>query len=232
MRIVGVAASIVSLALAMSACGDLKHADEDGTPPAGGEAGTPNGGSSGTSSSSGSSGGTDDAGSDAPSGNDGGGTSPFSGPGPHGSLPSGYCCTNDSECRYRHCVDTGAGGKMCLDECATDTFCTRPDLAFTCDPSGSPRLCKPSAGFACIPASKFERGKRPIGACCNAGVAPNNDGTAGSQCEGNQCAAVGASPLVCTHRCSSQGDCIGGFSCIQFGTSKACVPTSSAYTCE
>src|SRR5690349_19818303 len=38
------------------------------------------------------------------------------GPGPHGSLPSGYCCSSDSECRYRHCVDVG-GAKTCLDEC-------------------------------------------------------------------------------------------------------------------
>jgi len=230
MRVVVVGLAVVSLAIVASACGDLKHADED-DPPAGTDAGPTGPGSSSSSGSSGSSSGAD-ASPDAPTGTDSGGASALSGPGPHGSLPSGYCCTEDSECRYRHCVDTGSGGKMCLDECATDTFCTRPDLAFTCDPVGSPRLCKPSAGFACIPASKFERGKRQIGACCNAGVAPNNDGTAGSQCEGNQCAAVGASPLVCTHRCESQGDCIGGFACIQFGTSKACVPTSSAYTCE
>lgn len=196
---------LVSLAI-VAACGDLKRADDDLPDASAADAGA------------------DTNAADAPTAR--------SGPGPHGSLPSGYCCSSDKECRYRHCVDTGAGGKMCLDECAKDLFCTRPDITFTCDPSGSPRLCKPPAGFACIPASKFERGTRALGACCNATTAPNNDGTAASECEGNQCAAVGAAPLVCTHRCDFQADCTGGFACVQFGTSKACVPTSSSYTCE
>lgn len=220
----GAALGVVAVVTA-TACGDLKHADE-GDPGAGVDGGDPDAsaGSTDAAASDGGAGPGDAASGDAASG--------AFGPGPHGSLPSGYCCTSDAECRFRHCVDTGAGGKMCLDECARDLFCTRPDLAFTCEATGSPRLCKPSAGFACIPSSSFQRGKRPIGACCNAVVAPNNDGTAGSECEGNQCASVSSAPLVCTHRCDSQADCIGGFACVLFGTSKACVPVSSAYTCE
>jgi hypothetical protein len=224
-RPAAVMAAIVAASL--GACGDLKHADDEPFAPPAMEAGT-DGASPGDAN--GGDGPTGDAG-DSASG-DGAAAEGF-GPGPHGSLPSGYCCTSDDECRYRHCVDTGGGNKMCLDECAKDLFCTRPDITFTCDPSGSPRLCRPSAGFACLPAASFERGKRALGACCNATAAPNNDGTAGSECEGNQCASVGTAPLVCTHRCAFQADCPKpGYACVQFGTSKACVPTSSSYTCE
>ncbi len=159
------------------------------------------------------------------------------GAGPHGSLPSGYCCNDDSECRYRRCVDsasTGATGKMCLDECFSTLLCRRPDITFTCEQpaAGQRGLCKPPAGFACIPAERFIRGTLPAGACCNAGSPDMNDGTAGSACEGNQCAATGSGPLVCTNRCAFQGDCPDGFTCTQFGTSKACVPTSASYTCN
>ncbi|MBS2018436.1 MAG: hypothetical protein JST00_36560 [Deltaproteobacteria bacterium] len=221
---------VVVVVVTATACGDLKHADDD-DPTSGVDGGSADAsaGSADGSPGNGEAGPSDGGPGDGPAGDAASGSF---GPGPHGSLPSGYCCTSDAECRYRHCVDTGAGGKMCLDECSRDLFCTRPDLAFTCEVTGSPRLCKPSAGFACLPSSTFQRGKRPIGACCNAAAAPNNDGTAGSECEGNQCASVSNAPLVCTHRCASQADCIGGFACILFGTSKACVPVSSAYTCE
>jgi len=218
-------------ALALAACGDLKEADvEDSSkddagvlgtsPDASAEPEKPPAGSDGSA-----------PGDDASKGD----AAPSNfGPGPHGSLPSGYCCTADTECRYRKCVDTGAGGKMCLDECATDRFCTRPDISFTCPAvaGGEVRLCRPPTGFACLPASSFERGTKPIGACCNAGVAPANDGTAASACEGNYCLAVGQSPLVCTHRCEFQKDCPGGYVCSEAGASKACVPQKSGYTCE
>ena len=197
-------------ALGAAACGDLKHADDSvdaSTAASGADSGTL---------------------ADAADGAFAAGK----GPGPHGSLPSGYCCTADTECRYRHCVDTGAGGKMCLDECEHDAFCTRPDITFTCNTAAS--MCQPSPGFRCLPAASFTRGAKPLGACCNAGPAATNDGTAGSDCEGNQCAAVGNGPLVCTNRCSFTSDCAGAgsFTCILFGTSKACVPTSSSYTCN
>ena len=162
------------------------------------------------------------------------------GPGPHGSLPTGYCCTDDTQCRYRHCVAVDAlgapaGPKMCVDECYDTLFCTRPDLKFTCQAatSGSgPGLCIPPAGgFTCLDASTFIRGASPIGACCNAGVGGTNDGTAASACEGNNCMSSDDNPLICTHRCASQADCPGGFVCDRFGTSKACLKTASPYTC-
>jgi hypothetical protein len=158
----------------------------------------------------------------------------LTGPGPHGSLPSGYCCTADTECRYRHCVDVGSGNKMCLDECENPEFCTRPGFTFTCPSkaAGGDGLCKAPAGFACLAASTFTRGSKPPGACCNAGVGGTNDGTAGSACEGNQCTSSDDNPLVCTHRCEFAGDCPGGFECAKLGSSKACLPTASPYTCE
>lgn len=236
--LVSTLAFLAAAALALCAsCGDLKNANDDerddaGAPP------SETSGSREAGTAPITDGGTPVAPTDgAPNAPDTGllpdGAFPEGkGPGPHGSLPSGYCCTSDKECRYRHCVDTGSGGKMCLDECGQDVFCTRPDITFTCNPTGSPRLCKPSAGFSCLPAAGFTRGTKTLGACCNAGSASTNDGTAASQCEGNQCAAVGSDPLVCTHRCEFQSDCAGGaFACIQFGTSKACVPTSSDAGC-
>ncbi len=158
------------------------------------------------------------------------------GPGPHGSLPSGYCCSADPECRYRHCVDpTGSSGpKMCVDECYDPLFCARPGLTFTCEPPGSGSgagLCKPPAGFACLDPSTFTRGPKEIGACCNAGVGGTNDGTAGSICEGYTCMSSGNNPLICTHRCAFQADCPGGYVCDKFGTSKACLLLASPYTC-
>lgn len=160
-----------------------------------------------------------------------------SGPGPHGSLPSGYCCTADTQCRYRHCVDptgSGSGQKMCLDECYDPLFCTRPDLTFTCAPAvpgPGAGLCKPPAGFTCLDPSAFTRGPKEIGACCNAGVGGTNDGTAGSICEGYTCMSSADNPLICTHRCAFQSDCPGGYVCDKFGTSKACLRLDSPYTC-
>ena len=217
-----VALAVLALAtvLGTAACGDLKVADDaapDAAPANGHDAAT--------------------------SGTDGGGALPdgapadlSSGAGPHGSLPSGYCCTADTDCRYRRCVDTGSGGgKMCLDECFSQGFCTRPGFTFACVfPDGGGRgLCQPpSSTTACIPASTFKRGADPIGACCNAGDPGAADGTTASHCEGYQCASVGSGPYVCTHRCAFSQDCPSGFECLMFGTSKACVPTTDNYTCK
>jgi hypothetical protein len=228
--VVAAAIAVACLAsLSFVACGDLKSAGEVA------DASNADG-SSGSSGQSGLDSGIVapalDAGVDAADGAAG-----LRGPGPHGSLPSGYCCNSDNECRYRRCVDTtdaGGTGKTCLDECYTQAFCTRPDLTFTCEqPTPSARgLCKPPPGFTCIPAQEFVRGSLPAGACCNAGSPAVNDGTAASACEGNQCAATGSGPLICTHRCSVQGECPGGFVCNLFGTSKACVRQTSSYTCQ
>lgn len=223
----------LALIVTSFACGDLKSATEV-PPDAGANDGA--GGSSGQPSSDGGDAASEprgDAGGDAAAdANDS-----LRGPGTHGSLPSGYCCTANSECRYRRCVDTtdaGGTGKMCLDECFDTLFCTRPDITFSCEqPMPSARgLCKPPAGFACIPAQQFVRGTLPPGACCNGGSPAMNDGTAASACEGNQCTATGNGPLVCTNRCSVQADCPGGFVCNDSGTSKACVRPTESYTCN
>jgi hypothetical protein len=198
--------------LAIAACGDLKSAG-DASGPSDGDADASTVGAADASDAA------DAAG---------------RGPGPHGSLPSGYCCNADTECRYRRCADTGAGGKMCLDDCYQQIFCKRPDITFTCvaQDGGGPGVCRPPGGFACIPASEFVRGTDPIGACCNASDPSTADGTSAAHCEGNQCASVGSAPLVCIHRCEFAQDCPGGYQCIPFGGSKACVPTSSSYTCK
>lgn len=212
-------ASTLLVALAL-ACGDLKSADDAADASTSDDASSSSDGSASNDASTASEAAPDSAAS-------------LTGPGPHGSLPTGYCCTSDKDCRYRHCVDPGAGGRMCLDECSQDVFCTRPDLSFTCGPQGvGPRLCAPPAGFTCKDPSTFTRGTRQPGECCNATAAPNNDGTAGSACEGNQCAATGSGPLVCTHRCDFQSDCPDDLACVLFGTSKACVPRSSSYSCK
>ena len=225
--------SAVALAALLGACGDLKNAADGDSPPGSS--------SDGSISSESSLAGDGASGRDSSPPTDGRDASDASfpdgrGPGPYGSLPSGYCCNADSECRYRRCVDTGGGaGKMCLDECFQQIFCTRPDITFTCTaPDGGVgrSLCQPPSGFACIPAAQFVRGTDPIGACCNAPDPANADGTAASHCEGNQCASVGEAPLVCVHRCSFAQDCPSGFACTMFGTSKACVPTTSTYTCK
>ena len=120
-----------ALTFGLAACGDLKSAGQgEGAGPDAADAGP-------------------DAAQDA---------APFdparSGPGPRGSLPSGYCCNDDRECRYRRCVDTGgAAGKMCLDECFQNVFCTRPDITFTCavPDAGGRGLCRPPAVSRALP---------------------------------------------------------------------------------
>jgi hypothetical protein len=153
------------------------------------------------------------------------------GPGPHGSLPSGYCCTSDAECRDRHCVQIGGGGaSMCLDECSEDKQCTRPGFTFICGATASPRYCRPEFAFACLDPATFTRGTRPLGACCNV-TAADPDGTAGLECEGSICRRSGQGPLVCSHRCAVQGECIGDYACLVSGASNACLPGSTDYTC-
>jgi hypothetical protein len=157
---------------------------------------------------------------------------PGTGPGPHGALPSGYCCTDDSQCRYRRCVDTGGGPgtKMCLDECFQNGFCERPDITFTCEQPtpGARGHCKPPPGFTCLAQATFVRGTRKTGECCAFGT----DGTAAAECDGNQCLSIGQNPYVCTNRCTTSQDCPGGFYCNNFGTSKACIPANTPYTCD
>ena len=149
------------------------------------------------------------------------------GPGAHGALPSGYCCSDDTECRGRRCAETTPGNRMCLDECRAQETCERYAVTFTCDAParGEEGYCQPPTGFACIPAAQFGRGTRETGGCCT----PTFDGRAGEECEGNLCIALGDGPFVCTHRCDTTKDCPGGYICGPFGT---CMPANTGYTCD
>ncbi len=206
----------------VAACGELKTADVSG------DAGA-------SSSADGSTGALPD---DQAKGDDAKGDQarkdlpPGYGPGPFGALPSGYCCSDDSECRSRHCEDLG-GGKMCRDICFSNSICTRPpDFAWTCDNGGTPHeegLCKPSGAFTCIPAAKFERGTRSAGDCCSA----TGDGWAGLECMGGRCIAIGDGPYVCNHICVQPKDCPSGFVCEQVTeTRKECIPANRPYVCK
>lgn len=153
------------------------------------------------------------------------------GPGKWGALPSGYCCTRDDECRNRKCLDQGAGGKTCADECETDGICQGqiPDLH--CDTNTyNPGRCVPrTPGKACVPASDFGRGGKPLGGCC---VATHNN-LAGKECAGNLCYLFySSSDFMCTNACKSSVDCPGDYICMFAGNQKVCIPLNKEYTCK
>jgi hypothetical protein len=156
---------------------------------------------------------------------------PTSGPGLHGSLPSGYCCTDDSECRSRHCTAAGSGGKMCQDACGHPSTCERRDLSFVCS-AAFPETgwcVPPSPSFTCLPQASFQRGSRAAGECC----AELLDGNTGEECEGNLCVGVDqegeSNPAVCSHRCELTRECPTGMIC---GPTNSCVPANHPYTCK
>lgn len=171
-----------------------------------------------------------DGGGDDASSDDAGGTT-GTGPGALGSLPFGYCCAANAECRSRRCEAVGTGGKMCLDPCETNGVCVREGTTFACDapgPGGS-GFCRPtSASFVCIPASQFVRGTGKIGDCCT----PTNDGRNGHECEGNQCDAWSKDsydgPFTCTQWCDRNADCPGTMWCVE----NMCTPQSFPYSCR
>jgi len=195
-------------ALALTGCDGLKSAPAGGSPESGtgGDVGNVEGGSSPLS--------------------------PSAGPGAHGSLPSGYCCTQDAECRGRHCVAVGAG-KMCLDTCQSQSACEARgrEGKFKCDGAQFEEgLCQPiAASAACVPQAMFIRGTRKVGDCC----AATGDGNAGDECEGNRCVSIGENgvdnPFVCSHWCESTKDCPSPSVCSPFND---CVPANRPYTCN
>jgi hypothetical protein len=221
--------SIVALGLVtffIGACGDLKTA----TPETDAGGSSSSGGNTSSSSGSGSSSGT--ASSSGTTSSSSGTTSGPTGPGPHGALPGGFCCTRDEDCRNRHCVDT-AGGKMCLDGCrGNNDPCTRTDVQFTCDSAQfQDGWCQPPTGFVCKPSESFQRGTKKAGACCT----PTGNGTAGLECEGGLCIAIGpvTNPYVCSNSCTVPGDCEGPMICQTItATKRECIPANSTYTCN
>jgi len=151
------------------------------------------------------------------------------GPGPHGSLPTGYCCSSNADCRQRRCAELG-GVKMCQDECETDAACQGRLAGFTCRKTdGSLSLCAPTGAPSCAPAESFPRGPRPGGACCQ----PHYTGLTGEECDGNHCISVGdlSNPWVCSNACASSADCPIGYECHWASYYRICFPTAKTYTC-
>lgn len=149
------------------------------------------------------------------------------GPGEWGALPSGYCCSSDSECRFRSCIDLN-GAKMCSDPCSTDDGCKGTVVGLTCNTQLG--RCEPeTAGTACVPADTFAYGAKKLGQCCLA----THDGWAGFECEGNHCVAFGdySNPFICTHVCTKALDCPGNYACLPVDTYAICVPLAETYSC-
>lgn len=153
-----------------------------------------------------------------------------SGAGPHGALPSGYCCTENSECRHRSCQPWN-GGMMCMDHCFSDDGCMGSVAGLYCSKTGA--RCEPtSATASCTPAGTFSYGAKKTGACCF----PTQNGWAGFECEGNHCSGFGPepNPYICTQACTLNSHCPGFFVCAQPGYGYGvCMPetATTGYTC-
>jgi hypothetical protein len=181
-------------------------------------------GSGGTASGGQSGGGSGGAATGGSAAGGAGGSSGVTGPGPHGALPSGYCCTSDQECRYRRCRDFG-GVKLCSDECRSDAACAT-GAGMVC--SEETDHCEPAGTPSCIPADQWQVGALGIGECC----VRTGDGWAGRECAGNLCMAFGdwTNPFVCTHACDLPADCPPKFDCNPWAG--FCMPLAELYTCR
>ena len=238
----------------VAACADLKSgADSEpeapsstvlGTgprdPSASGADGGGSGGSSGATSSgasggasSGASGGAS-SGATSSGGTSSGGTNPWSsfGPGPDGPLPTGVCCTADTECRSGACLEVGVPGetvRMCSDRCTSDGACKRPSttMLFTCVDANQACVIETFENVRCIPRDQHTVGTKPLGACCTLRADADN----GLECASGVCASAGGGPGVCTRTCAKSADCATGYAC-EGAPRGRCVPTSAAYTCQ
>ena len=152
------------------------------------------------------------------------------GAGPQGSLPTGYCCSKDEECRYRSCLDFG-GVRMCADHCYGDLACQGNLPGFRCSSADAgQRYCEPvAAGQACVPAQQATYGSRGLGRCCLA----THDNRAGGECESGRCIAFGSSsnPYYCTNLCTKPTDCPGSYTCIAIPGGAVCMASGDPYTC-
>jgi hypothetical protein len=165
-------------------------------------------------------------------GSDGGALS-TTGAGPFGDLPSGYCCTADTDCRNRHCATITGSVQMCEDECdGAQTLCNGLLPNFTCTASGDDGFCTPPAGTTtCTPAAQYVHGTKAIGACCSA----TGDATSGQECIGGNCGATGAdsNPFICENACTSGKDCPpGNYECQPIAEYSLCIPLATHYTCQ
>jgi hypothetical protein len=133
----------------------------------------------------------------------------MSGPGPLGSLPAGFCCNTNEECRSRSCTSLAGGPKFCTDRCFSDDICNVWGGAFRCNTTTD--ACEPTGvGYSCVPAEQYQYGSKTIGTCCSHGFAK-----AGQECLGGLCNATGhsANPYYCTQGCNSNTPCPGGYTC-------------------
>jgi hypothetical protein len=215
------------LVLAVScvgACTTLRDGTSSG---ASGATGTQDGGSSTDGSSNG-----DDASADTGKPVTG---QTLAGPGPDGALPTGYCCTANSECRDRNCATIANGVRMCLNDCTSGTICAEDDTNYKCDIGTG--VCNPQKPLACRPANAFIHGVKPLGACCT----PTDTPADFMECSGGVCNAfdlagsTSLNPYVCGKRCNVNADCrpSPGYVCV-FGpyNQKTCAPQDFAkYTC-
>jgi hypothetical protein len=137
-------------------------------------------------------------------------TSAQTGPGPLGALPSGFCCTGNSDCASRLC-GTESGVSFCTDLCDTDAVCMAYGGAFICDPGNGACLPSNPTNPICVPANQYVYGSKPIGSCCSHGFPK-----AGQECLGGKCVQTGANsnPFYCTQGCDSHSPCPGGYSCM------------------
>jgi hypothetical protein len=151
------------------------------------------------------------------------------GPGPHGALPTGFCCTENAECRYRECAKIG-DQYMCVDRCGSDEACRGLNSGFECD--RDLWRCEPvSTTTQCVPADEFTYGAKKLGACCTA----FRNGTAGLECEGGYCGSFGptSNPFICTQPCVPVAGCPTGYSCMNTGEGYGlCIPVAETYSCD
>ncbi len=150
------------------------------------------------------------------------------GPGPRGALPSGYCCTADTDCRYRDC-QLFNGSQICMDPCQSDDACKGSVPGLHCNKTEG--RCEPlDTGASCVPAEKFTYGAKQLGACCLA----THDGWSGFECEGNHCGSFHdmSNPYICIHTCDKASDCLGAFGCLNTGYGYSiCGPQATTYSC-
>jgi len=145
------------------------------------------------------------------------------GPGPHGALPTGYCCNSNLDCRQRNCVDFN-GSKMCMDYCRSQDACDGALAGLTCVGGGMfmDGTCRPSSPTTqCVPANQYMLGAKKLGACCT----PTWNGANGFECEGGHCGQSNNGDFMCTNACEKAADCPGPFMCSSLSSGyNICVP--------
>jgi hypothetical protein len=137
------------------------------------------------------------------------------GPGLLGALPSGYCCTVDTECRNRFCDFNSQSNKpFCRDSCLKDDQCMHYTPGWTCNTMAD--VCESPQVFTnCIDAQSFRAGPRPIGACCS--------DVNGSECLGGNCILTGSAngKSYCTQGCDVDKDCPPNYGCFTIQAGRA-----------